>query len=216
MSINYTGIRHNLEKILENREGFANPKLFDTALRELTGMFCGFAYEHDISDDDVNEFLIRVRHHTITGINNIGKLTDVSHLINYDIRTHPLYELTEFALMHYRPGKVQAGPGEFFFCFYDASSEFGVDNHIGYDIRAGGQTIELKKLGSNFTTPDIFDHYASTGEVDYLLVVKPVSEAKTPKFRSKYSCIPVADWRKAFYHKEQSDGLLNLRLVNGS
>lgn len=212
--INYSGIRHNLEAILERREGFANPKLFDTALRELTGMFCGFAYENNIDDDTVNDFLMKIRTHKMTPFINDGRLHEIANHIDVSITSNPMYELSEFALMHYRPGKVQAGPGEFFLCFYDFSSEFGVDNHIGYDIAVGGNRLELKKLGSNFTTPDIFDKYAASNEVDELMVVKPVSEAKTPKFRSKYVTIDVNNWREAYYHKQQSDGLLNLRLVH--
>tara|TARA_Y100001970_G_scaffold292070_1_gene431778 strand:- start:1910 stop:2554 length:645 start_codon:yes stop_codon:yes gene_type:complete len=212
--INYSQVRDAVEAVLENREGFANPKLFDTAVRELTGMFCGFAHETSLESDEVEAFLRLVEFHEMTPFINDGKLHNIMDHIDNQIISHPLYYLSEFALMHYRPGKVQAGPGEFFLCFYDATSEFGVDNHIGYDVAVGGNRLELKKLGSNFTTPEIFDKYAASKEVDELMVVKPVSEAKTPKFRSKYVTIDVNNWREAYYHKQQSDGLLNLRLVH--
>lgn len=209
--MDYSVVRDAIEDILDNRIGFADSKLFNITARELTGLFLGFAHEHNESETLLLEFLSMVKTHKITNIDTGGDLKDVSDLIDDNITSNPFYEMTEFALMHYRPGKVQAGPGEFFLCFYDEGAEFGVDNHIGYDIKVAECRLELKKLGSNFTTPDIFDKYAESGDVDNLLVVKPVSDAKKPKFRSKFISIDVNRWRDAFIHVEQSDGLLNLR-----
>lgn len=210
--MNYTRIYEEVLDFMKTRQGIVNnPKLYKNAVRELTGMFCGIAYENDVPEEDVINFLFNAKHHRLKNLVNTGETANVSDMIQDCIVENPMYHLTEFALMHYRPGKVQAGPGEFFLCFYDEHSEFGVDNHCGYDIQAGKKKIELKKLGSNFTTPEIFDNYADSGKVDCLFVVKPVSEAKKPKKRSVYRCTPIAQWRDAFIHVGQSDGLLNLR-----
>jgi hypothetical protein len=109
--------------------------------------------------------------------------------------------------MNYKPGNVQVGPGEFFFCFYDAGSTFGIDNQAGFDVITDNTTTELKKLGSNFTDEALFDGYAESEDVDRLLVIHPVSNAKKPKQRSKYACVHTTEWRKAFYHRGKAGTL---------
>ena len=99
------------------------------------------------------------------------------------------------------------GFGEFFFCFYDAGSTFGIDNQAGFDIITDNTTTELKKLGSNFTDEALFDGYAESEEVDRLMVIHPVSNAKKPLQRSKYACVPTTEWRKAFYHRGKAGTL---------
>lgn len=203
--INYSDVYNRVDAFLQTREGLANPKNsqdYVWFLRELTGIFCGAAHENDLATSDIVNFLDLVEVHEINNIADNGKLSNVSDLIDPAIVSHPLYYITEFTLMNYKPGNVQVGPGEFFLCFYDRGSVFGIDNQAGYDVVVGGVTTELKKLGSNFTDPELFDKYAESVKVDRLLVIKPVSNAKKPLKRSQYACVTFSkmDWREAFTH----------------
>lgn len=202
--IDYGKVYRRVDSFLQTREGLANPKNsqdYAWFLRELTGIFCGAGYEHELETSRVVEFFDIVENHYIENIDITGKLCPVSDLISNDIHNHPLYEITEFTLMNYKPGSVQVGPGEFFFCFYDRGSIFGIDNQAGYDIVTDNTSTELKKLNTNFTTPKLFDKYAASNDVERLMVVKPVSNAKKPELRSYYACIHTTKWREAFYHK---------------
>ena len=203
-TIDYGKIYDRVDSFLQTREGLANPKNaqdYVWFVRELTGIFCGAAYENDLNTDDTLKFFDLVEDHYINDINLTGKLCNVEDLIASDIVDHPLYHITEFTLMNYKPGNVQVGPGEFFFCFYDRGSTFGIDNMAGYDVITDSVTTEMKKLGSNFTTPELFDKYAASDAVQRLLVVKPISNAKKPRIRSQYACTLTTEWRKAFYHR---------------
>ena len=93
------------------------------------------------------------------------------------------------------------GPGEFFFCFYDRGSVFGIDSQAGFDVVTDRTTTEFKRLNTNLTTPDMFDKYAESEKVERLLVIKPISNAKKPRIRSQYACIHTTKWRDAFYHR---------------
>ena len=213
--IDYSVVYNRVDGFLQTREGLANPKNaqdYPIFVRELTGIFCGAAHEHDLSTYDICTFLATVQTHEITNIDASGNLSEVSTLIDNDITNHPLYSITEYALMNYKPGNVQVGPGEFFFCFYDRGSVFGIDNLAGYDIVTDGQPTELKKLGSNFTDAELFDKYAECPKVNRLLVIKPVSNAKKPLLRSMYSCVTFAKtpWREVFAHTGKA-GTLSLR-----
>lgn len=213
--IDYSVVYNRVDGFLQTREGLANPKNaqdYPIFVRELTGIFCGAAHEHDLSTYDICTFLATVQTHEITNIDDSGNLSEVSNLIDNDITNHPLYSITEYALMNYKPGNVQVGPGEFFFCFYDRGSVFGIDNLAGYDIVTDGQPTELKKLGSNFTDAELFDKYAECPKVNRLLVIKPVSNAKKPLLRSMYSCVTFAKtpWREVFAHTGKA-GTLSLR-----
>ena len=203
--INYSDVYNRVDTFLQTREGLANPKNaqdYVWFLRELTGIFCGAAHEHQLSTSDITTFLDMVESHEINEVIDNGQLSNVSDMIDQAIVDHPLYYITEFTLMNYKPGNVQVGPGEFFLCFYDRGSVFGIDNQAGYDVVVGGVTTELKKLGSNFTDPELFDKYAESTKVDRLLVIKPVSNAKVPQKRSQYACVTFSkmDWREAFTH----------------
>lgn len=210
--IDYGKVYNSIDFFLQSREGLANPKKqqdYVWFVRELTGIFCGAGYEHDLETSDITDFLDLVYYHTIDDMDTSGKLVDVSDLISTDVLMHPLYEITEFTLMNYKPGKVQVGPGEFFFCFYDSNSTFGIDNQAGYDIIVDRKATEMKTLGTNFTDPDLLDGYAASPDVERLLVVKPVSNAKKPLIRSQYVCIRTEDWREVFTHKGKN-GTLSL------
>ena len=209
--VDYGTVYNEIDSFLQTREGLANPKKqqdYVWFVRELTGIFCGAAFEHDLDTDDITEFLNLVRFATIDDINTSGELVEVADLISTNILMHPLYEITEFTLMNYKPGKVQVGPGEFFFCFYDSNSTFGIDNQAGYDVITDNVTTEFKTLGSNFTDPELLDGYAASPDVDRLLVVKPVSNAKKPKIRSRYACVRTEKWREAFTHTGKNGSLV--------
>ena len=202
--IDYGVVYKRVDSFLQNREGLANPKNsqdYVWFVRELTGILCGASYENDLSTKDVVGFLDLVENHYITDLDASGKLSNVADLISEDITSHPLYYITEFTLMNYKPGNVQVGPGEFFMCFYDRASVFGIDNSAGFDVVVDKTTTEMKKLGSNFTSPELFDKYAASKAVDRLLVIKPVSNAKKPQVRSQYACTHTTMSRDAFYHR---------------
>ena len=204
--IDYGKVYRRVDDFLQTREGLANPKNsqdYVWFVRELTGIFCGAAYENDLDTESVITYFDMVENHYITDIVDNGNLSNVCGLVDNKITSHPLYYITEFTLMNYKPGNVQVGPGEFFFCFYDRGSVFGIDNSAGYDVVTDGVTTEMKKLGSNFTSPELFDKYAASMAVDRLLVIKPVSNAKKPLMRSQYACIDTRDWRDAFYHRNE-------------
>ena len=210
--IDYGTVYNKVDTFLQTREGLSNPKNardYIWFVRELTGIFCGAAYENDLDTVSILNFFDLVEKHEIVNIDTSGKLQNVSTLIDPLITDHPLYQITEFTLMNYKPGNVQVGPGEFFFCFYDAGSVFGIDNQAGFDVITDGTTTEFKKLGSNFTTPELFDKYAESDDVDRLLVIKPVSNAKKPLIRSQYACTLTTEWKKAFFHRGKS-GTLSL------
>jgi len=209
--IDYGKVYNSIDFFLQSRQGLANPKKqqdYVWFVRELTGIFCGAAYEHDLETSDITEFLDLVYYHTIDDIDTSGNLVDISDLISTKVLMHPLYEITEFVLMNYKPGKVQVGPGEFFLCFYDSNSVFGIDNQAGYDIITDNTTTEMKTLGSNFTDPELLDGYADSDDVDRLLVIKPVSNAKKPLIRSQYACVHTTKWREAFTHRGKNGSLV--------
>jgi hypothetical protein len=190
----------------------SNPKQaceFEVFVQELTGIICGAAHINDIKMSDVKDFLISTKYHMIWNIDTSGELVEVADLIHSDIINNPMYNLTERTLMTYKPGSVQVGPGEFFFCFYDKDSRFGIDNQAGYDIITDGVATELKKLGTNFTDEKIFDKYHASEDVDRLLVVKPISKATDPLTRSQYSCIEFdsTPWRDVYTHSGKNGSL---------
>lgn len=210
--IDYSAVYVRVDEFLQTREGLRNPKKpqdYPIFVQELTGIFCGAAYSNDLTTFDILEFLDLVQDHKIVGVVDNGKCSQVMDLISKDITDHVLYFITEFTLMKYKPASVQVGPGEFFFCFYDCDSVFGIDNQAGFDIITDNVATELKQIGSNLTTPELFDKYAKSDKVDRLLVVLPVSNAVKPTLRSRYTCISFdkMDWRDAFVHTGKAGSL---------
>jgi len=202
--IDYGFIYNRVDEFLQTREGLSNPKKasdYRWFVRELTGIFCGAAYEHGLDTTNVLGFLNKVQDHYIKGIDNTGSVSCVCDLIADDVKQDPLYYILERTLMLYKPASVQVGPGEFFMCFYDAGSTFGIDNTAGFDIIVDNATTELKSHGTNLTTAELFDKYAANPKLERLMVVKPVSGAVKPRIRSQYACIDVDKWRDAFYHR---------------
>ena len=215
-TIEYGTIYNRVDEFLQTREGLANPKNkhdYKVFVRELAGILCGSAYEHRLNTDSVVQFLDKVEPHYIESVVNTGNISPVCDLISGNIKEHDLYYILERTLMLYKPASVQVGPGEFFMCFYDAGSVFGIDNTAGYDVVVGGETTELKSHGTNLTTPELFDKYIANPKLQRLMVVKPVSGAVNPRTRSVYSCIDVDRWREAFYHRHGKTLLFKERNV---
>lgn len=203
--VSYSEIYDRVDKFLQSRKGLNNPKNprnYDIFVGEVTGIFCKAAHLNNLDTSSVIEYLDLVQHHKIAKIIDDGKTHNIGDLIDNKITSHPLYNITEYTLMYYKPGRVQVGPGEFFMCFYDCDSVFGIDNQNGFDVVVDDITTEMKKIGSNHTSPELFDKYADSKKVDRLLGIKPVSNAKKPQKRSKYTCITFSkmDWREAFTH----------------
>ena len=205
----YDHIRKMVRSVTWRRNGIGNVKDTNIFERELTGLICGIASENDISDTDVGKWLLNIQTHELKPIDCSGEICDISDLLSDRIKNDPLYKLLEYDLMYFKPGRTQVGPGEFFMCFYDANSEFGIDNQAGYDIQTGGVTTELKKLGTNFTDAAKFDEYAASPDVNRLMVVKPVSNAIKPKVRSEILVCDFReqDWREVFTHRGKAGTL---------
>lgn len=215
MMINYSVIYSRIDQFLQTREGLRNPKEaqdYAWFVRELTGIFCGASHENNLFTQDVLHFLDMVEVHKLNPILDDGKIQQIEYLIDKEIVDHPLYNITEFTLMNYKPGRAQIGPGEFFLCFYDCDSTFGIDNQAGFDVIVDDTPTELKGNGSNFTSDELFDKYAESDKVDRLMVVLPVSNARKPKHRSRYACVTFdkMDWREAFYHRGGTSGGLSI------
>lgn len=209
--INYSEIRERTDAFLQTREGLAQPKIaqdYDVFCSELTGIFCDVLYKNNISQRQFFDWLDMVQNHQINDIPT-GIRIQVSQLIETSIVINPLYDLLEYRLMTYKPGSTQVGPGEFYMCFYDANSEFGIDNQAGYDIQTGGVRTELKKLGTNFTDAKKFDEYAESKDVDRLMVIKPVSNAAKPQVRSEMVVCDfrTMNWRDVFTHRGKAGTL---------
>jgi|TARA_B110000908_G_scaffold43008_1_gene52316 hypothetical protein len=202
--IDYGTVYSRVDEFLQTREGLASPKKaqdYNVFVKELTGIFCGAGHENEISTKSVVNFLDIAQDHFIENIVNTGNVSRVCDLISQKVKDHKLYYIVEHTLMKYKPASVQVGPGEFFMCFYDAGSIFGVDPTAGFDIVVDGMPTELKSHGTNLTTPELFDRYVADPNCERLLVVKPVSDSYKPRDRSLYSCINVDKWREAFYHR---------------
>lgn len=218
--VDYSEIRVRIDEFLQTRKGLSKPKnsaAYTLFVREVTGLFCGAAHENNLDTQDVVTFLTAVQDHKIGNIVDDGKLHDVSDLIDPAIVAQPLYNLVELSLMNYKPGNAQIGPGEFFMCFYDRDSVFGIDNSAGYDIITDDTTTELKKIGSNFTTPELFEKYEADPRLARLMGIKPVSDAKKPRKRSQYVCATFSkmDWRTVFRHepkKADKEGKIEYKL----
>ena len=205
----YGVIRKMVRSVTARRNGIGNVKDSNIFERELTGLIAGIAYENDIKDTEVVKWLLSIQTHELKPISCSGEIRDISDLISKKITDHPLYNLLEYDLMYFKPGRTQVGPGEFFLCFFDQNSTFGISSTSGFDIIVNEVTTELKKHGSNFTNPEMFDKYQSSEKVDRLFVVKPVSNANKPTMRSKYSCVDMRNthWSTAFGHRGNSGTL---------
>lgn len=207
--MNYVDVYNKVDQLMRSREGLNNPKQkqsYNMFVRELTGIMCGVAHQAQLKDPWLNgtvmSFLDMLMGSRMAHFIDDGKTHEVEDLIHPEIVKHPMYAAAEFALMNYKPGKTQVGPGELFFCLFDCDSVFGIDNQAGYDIRIHGTAVELKKYGTNLTDPELFDKYHASSKVQQLLVVRPVSDAAFPLLRSRYSCITFAKtpWRDVYEH----------------
>lgn len=202
--IDYVTVYHRVEEFLKTRRGLSSPKKktdFHRFVYELTGLFCGKAYQLKLTTQDIVTFFDIVQNHTITNISTDGKVHNLEDLLDEQVRAHPLFYATEHDLVAFKPGSAQIGLGEFFVCFYDAHSLFGIDNTNGFDVVVDSVPTELKTLGSRKETEDKFDDYSASPKVDRLMVIlKMNGAAKKPRFRTRYVCIDmsVTPWRSVF------------------
>ena len=208
--IDYAVVYKQVAHLLRSRRGLAEPidmQMFDRFVKELTSLLCGVCYDKQIQTTELENYLHLVQMHKLRAIQDDGEVHDVSDLIDDELTSNSLYVDLERDLMCWKPGDAQIGHGEFFFC---CNSTFGLGNRAGYDVIIDGQPTEVKKRGTNFTTPETLDAYAASESVDRLLVVTPISGAKTPKYRSKYACVTFSkmDWRTAFKHSGKAGTLI--------
>ena len=127
--MNYSLIYEECENFLKTRKGLADPAKktdFPIFVRELAGLLAGVAHENNIEDYDVINFLRLAKTHDLKPVDVSGQVTDVEDLLDDSIVSHPLYWCIEYDLMYFKPGRTQVGPGEFFLCFFDSESEFGI------------------------------------------------------------------------------------------
>ena len=151
--VSYSIVYDRIDKFIDTRNGLNNPNKIKDRLyfvSELAGLLCGEAYTSNINTDDIVSFIDLVESHTITNMIVDGVVSPISDLIDFNIVNHPLYHATEYKLMYHKPGRTQVGPGEFFLCFYDANSTYGINSQLNYDVIVDDKTIELKKIYTNF------------------------------------------------------------------
>jgi hypothetical protein len=199
--ISYDDIYDCVYELLSTRSGLNHSTKILKNTRELSGLMCGIARENTISSDAVTSFLELITKHQLHRINDTGTVSDISSLLDRSIVTNPLYNLIERPFMYFKPGNSQVGPGEFFMCLFDKDSHFEISPRALFDIVVQYHTTELKGLPTNFCSEKHLDNYASCDGLDWLFVVKPVSESKKPRKRSTYICCKPSLWRQSLCHQ---------------
>lgn len=205
-TVPYESIHKNVEYIVNSREGMCNPKQAYTKRRiisELTGYFIDVVDEFKIKPAIVEEYFDLTINHNFKPLPRDGKVHFVHHYVDEQLVSNILYYLMETILMNFKPASVQVGTGEFFFCWYDKDSVFGIDNQIDFDVKVDGLELELKGLNSNFTaSEDKFDNYMKV--CNGIMVVGSYDNRnskgeikKNPLTRSVF-CINVSNWKQSF------------------
>lgn len=212
----YVIIRESVKRIVASRLGMNNAKNAFTTRRivaELTGYFIDIVEELEIPTPVVAEYFRLVENHNFKALPRDGKVYFVHDFIDPLLAENPLYYPMETILMNFKPASVQVGTGEFFFCWYDKDSVFGIDNQLTFDVKVNGLELELKGLNSNLTaSEEKFDEYMEI--CDGIMVVGSYENRnekgllKNAQTRSIF-CINTTDWRESFEFKGQS-----LRLIN--
>ena len=202
----YKLIDKGVEAIIESRSGINNPKVAYTKSRvhqELMGTIMGVVDELQLPENVVSQYLDLTLNHNFKPLPTDGKVHLVHHYVDEELFNNPLYYALETTLMKYKPASVQCGVGEFFFCWYDKDSVFGIDNTLPYDIIVQGDW-ECKGLNSQKTAnPTKMDHYMETASG--IMVISPYdNRGKTtgklklnPDTRSVF-CINTNNWRDSF------------------
>lgn len=176
----------------------------DLAARDLTGGLCYCAYKYNLDTDRVISFLDKVQENIITEIPE-HKVVVFEDLLPMSILTHPMYKATQQFLPYAVPGTGQMGPGEFQFCFFDASSHYVIDPTVGYDVELtpNGTKVEMKKHGTKLTcSPEKLDNYKEeqiNGALDRFMVYKPISnKSLNPLKPGQFVMINLMerDWRE--------------------
>lgn len=199
--INYDQVYDCVYELLKTRSGLSHSTKILKNTRELSGLMCGIAREKYISSDSITSFLDLIATHQLHKINDTGIVSNISSLLDKSITTNQLYNFVERPFMYFKPGNSQVGPGEFFMCLFDKDSHFEISPRAAYDIVIQSHTTELKGLPTNFCSPEHLNGYASSDGLDWLLVVKPVSESKKPRKRSTYVCCKPSQWRQSLGHQ---------------
>lgn len=202
----YKMIDDGVKAIIESRCGINNPKVTYTKFRvhqELMGTIMGVVNELQLPEEVVSQYLDLTLNHKFKPLPTDGKVHFVHHYIDEELFNNPLYYALETTLMKYKPASVQCGVGEFFFCWYDSDSVFGIDNTLPYDIIVQ-RRWECKGLNSQKTgDPVKFDGYMITA--DGIMVIAPYDNRspttgkliRNPQTRSMF-CINVDNWRDSF------------------
>lgn len=204
-TVPYQLIDESVEAIINSRMGMNNPKVAFTKNRihqELMGSIMGIVKEFQISESDVREYFDITMNHKFKALPTDGQVHLVHHYVDERLVANPLYFLLETTLMKFKPASVQVGTGEFFFCWYDKDSVFGIDNQLSYDVKVSGLELELKGLKSNLTASEAkFDQYMEI--CDGIMVVgsydnrNEKGEIKKATTRSTF-CINTTDWTESF------------------
>lgn len=200
--MNYELIRRGVTSIISSRDGMSSADI----VSEITGIICNRAFINGFDEDVIVEFLDLVKDHKLKEALFEKRWYDINELLSDEVYHHPMFFALEADIINYRPGKSQTGPGEFFFCFFDKGSEFSVSGTCGYDVMTMGMKAEFKKIGTNFTSDELFDDYHKKGIVENLVVVKPVSGAKRPRNRTRVMFVPIDNWRSYLVHNEEYYG----------
>lgn len=214
----YKLIHKSVESIVNSRAGMSNPKQAYTKRRiiaELTGYFIDVVDEFQIEEDVVAEYFDMTMNHNFYKLPTDGKAYFIHNYVNPKLFSNQLYYLMETILMNFKPASVQVGTGEFFLCWYDKNSVFGIDNKMNFDVRVSGLSLELKGLNSNLTaSEEKFDNYMNT--CDGIMVVKSYDnrndkgELKNPLTRS-FFCINTTNWKDSFQFSGQQGHTLTLK-----
>lgn len=201
----YQLIDEGVEAVVNSREGMRTPNIAYTKHRihqEMMGSIMGVVKELQLSADVVQEYFDLTLNHNFKPLPTDGKVHLVHHYVDPKLFDNPLYYPLETVLMKFKPASVQVGIAEFFFCWYDKDSTFGINNQLGYDISVSQLDLEIKGLNSNKTaSTQKFDECMKT--CSGIMVVNPydnrndMGKLKHANTRSSF-CINVNDWRESF------------------
>ncbi len=223
--IPYKLIDKGVKAIIESRRGMNNPKVAYTKMRihqELMGTIMGVVEELQLPENVISQYLDMTLKHSFKPLPTDGKVHLVHHYVEEELFNNPLYYALETTLMKYKPASVQCGVGEFFFCWYDKHSVFGIGNTLPYDIIVQILELECKALNTQKTSnSDKMDGYSN------IMVISPYDNRDSntgklklnPDTRSLF-CINVNNWRDSFEFVgkslrfvNQADELKRMRLI---
>jgi len=180
-------------------------KLINPTASFLIGLFIQHEdVSRDLTIDNALTFLNDMTEHEIGEIPT-GRAVFFEELIDPKIVANPWFYELEYPLIKFRPGNTQVGPGELFLCLFGKNFIFDQTANTGSDVtqqlQGSSLVYELKSFGSNKTgAAEKLDSYKD-GSTDRLMIVKCVSTAPKPNFRSAfYVCdFEKESWRDNIY-----------------